>query len=58
MSASIRRLREAQKRKVMALIGPLLDAWDQVPNDMRCDLNDALIDTMRKIDEAMGGTEK
>jgi hypothetical protein len=28
-------LRDAQARRVMPMIGPLLDAWDGVPNDVK-----------------------
>ena len=30
------RLREAQAKAVMPLIGPLLDAYEALPNDIRC----------------------
>lgn len=33
-SKEIVRLRKAQAREVMPLIGPLLDAFEQIPNDV------------------------
>jgi len=49
-------LRARQSRDVMKLIGPLLDAWDDVPNDLKGDLREQctpLCDYLDKINEAM-----
>ena len=35
MANEIERLRKAQARAVMPLIGPLLDAWEGLPNDFK-----------------------
>ena len=32
--SEVERLRKAQSRIVMPMIGPLLDAWEQLPNDV------------------------
>lgn len=34
------RLRREQAERVMPLIGPLLDAWEQMPNDVRSHLDE------------------
>jgi len=35
MASEIERLRKAQAKAVMPLIGPLLDAWEGLPNDFK-----------------------
>jgi len=48
------RIREEQSRNVMPLIGGLLDAWDELPNDVKSDpeLN-RLAKNIQRIDTAM-----
>ncbi|MCP4020107.1 MAG: hypothetical protein GY750_16995, partial [Lentisphaerae bacterium] len=49
-------LREQQARDVMPQIGPLLDAWEGLPNDTRhdlCEESPALANAVRLIEEAM-----
>ena len=49
---------EEQVKKVMPLIGGLLDAFDGMPNDVRSYLEDEaphLIDYLLKIDRGMEG---
>jgi hypothetical protein len=36
--AMLVRLRAAQAKKVMPMLGPLLDAWERIPNYVRSDL--------------------
>lgn len=31
---------KAQARKVMPLVGPLLDAWETAPNDVKSDIRE------------------
>ncbi len=38
LGRSLIKLRAAQAKRVMPLIGPLIDAWDGVANDVRSDL--------------------
>jgi hypothetical protein len=49
-------LRIVQAKKVMPLIGGLLDAWEDMPNDLRCEIEDqqpALSEALNKINAAM-----
>lgn len=49
-------LRRRQVASVMPLIGPLLDAWDGMPNDLKYDLEDGapdLVRIMRSINAVM-----
>jgi len=48
------RIRKEQSRNVMPLIGGLLDAWDELPNDVKSDpeLN-RLAKNIQRIDIAM-----
>lgn len=58
--AALRVARTKQARRVMPLIGPLLDAWEEVPNDLRSLLVDqcpTLASNLSKIEDAMGGVE-
>lgn len=48
------RLRREQAERVMPLIGPLLDAWDGMPNDEK-DPDSPLYALMVQIDRAMEG---
>lgn len=50
----VARLRAEQAAAVMPLIGPLLDAWEQVPTDLRDELSD-LAGIIAEIDAAMEG---
>ena len=46
--------RRRQTRKVMPLIGPLLDAWDGTPNDIKSDDGIANVrEIIAQIDAAM-----
>lgn len=45
-------LRAQQARRVMPEVGPLLDAWDQVPNDIKGEL-EALGEILARIDDGM-----
>lgn len=49
------RLRREQSEAVMPLIGPLLDAWDGLPNDEK-NPDSTLFRTIEKIARAMEGT--
>lgn len=52
------RLRKAQAKAVMPLIGPLLDAWYQVPNDVACmDELEHLSQLLEDINNAMENAE-
>jgi hypothetical protein len=59
MSASeykenVKKARAIQARKVMPMIGPLLDAWDQLPNDVRGDSDlEQLAKHLEQINEGM-----
>jgi hypothetical protein len=48
-------LRREQAAAVMPLIGPLLDAWDGMPNDEK-DPDSTLFRVMEKIAAAMEGS--
>lgn len=53
---AVKKARAVQARQVMPLIGPLLDAWDDVPNDIRSLLEEqapALASYLCKIEDAM-----
>ena len=47
MASEIERLRKAQADAVMDLIGPMLDAWEGLPTDVRCS------DEMEKLNECI-----
>lgn len=50
------KIRQEQVRLVMPLIGPLLDAWDEIPNDARNDPELMKLATkIKSIDDAMEG---
>lgn len=52
----IERLRKKQAEKVMPMIGALLEAWDDLPNDVKSDPElDRLERQIRKIDNGMEG---
>lgn len=58
MSSEVKRLRAAQAKLVMPLIGPLLDAWEQVPNDVACtDELEQLSQLLEDINNAMENAE-
>ena len=51
-------LRQEQSRAVMPLIGPLLDAWEGVPNDVKSQMEEEALDLchyLRRIERAMDG---
>ena len=55
-SEAVSRLRKRQATTVMPLIGPLLDAWDDLPNDVKSDIaldSAALVDCVERIRSAM-----
>lgn len=55
----IERLRAAQAKRVMPLIGALLDTWEAIPADLRDDSEFAdLADTLEEINEAMESAEE
>jgi hypothetical protein len=54
----IESLRAQQAKDVMPLIGPLLDAWDGVPNDLKGELEElgeAIADIERGMDGELPG---
>ena len=54
----LRRRRAEQAKRVMPLIGPLLDAWEQLPNDVRSDIelaHPSLLWAMQNIVAAIEG---
>ena len=58
LSAEQKRLRQAQARAVMPLIGQLLDAWEAVPNDLKGMIEEDatdLAEALDSINEAMEG---
>lgn len=49
-------LRQAQTNRVMPLIGPLLDAWEGCPNDMKSEIEDlhlALYSALQNVVKAV-----
>ena len=47
-------IRERQAKDVMSLIGDLLDAWDELPNDVKTDPElERLAAKIESIDHAM-----
>lgn len=58
IEAEHRRLRKAQAAAVMPIIGPLLDAWEAVPNDLRFEIEEhagELAGYLSEIEDAMEG---
>ncbi len=56
MNDERKQLRKEQAKKVMPLIGPLLDAWDALPNDLSTDEElQEVMETIGKINNAMEG---
>lgn len=57
MASEIERLRKKQSKAVMELIGPLLDAWDGMPNDVKGQMEEEealdLCHYLRRIAKAM-----
>ena len=54
------RLRKKQAARVMPLIGQLLDAWEEVPNDFKAEIEEhaeALAVCLDEILEAVEGDE-
>jgi hypothetical protein len=58
MTNELARLRKAQAKAVMPLIGPLLDAFEGLPNDLKLDegLGD-LVEALQAIETAMEDAE-
>ena len=58
INKELKRLRAAQAKAVMPLIGPLLDAWEQLPNDV-LDMEEfaELLATIEAVNEAMENAE-
>lgn len=54
VTKELQRLRRVQAKYVMPLIGPLLDAWEQVPSDIACsDELEELSVAIEAINDAM-----
>lgn len=54
----LKRLRAAQAKAVMPLMGQLLDAWEQIPNDVATmDELSELSQLLEDIDNAMENAE-
>lgn len=50
----VKRLRRVQAKYVMPLIGQLLDAWEQLPNDVACmDELEELSQIIESIEQGM-----
>jgi len=48
------KIRKLQAKGVMLIIGPLLDAWDDLPNDVKCDPElERVAERIRRIDDVM-----
>lgn len=61
MSSELPKLRRAQTKRVMAQIGPLLDAWEGLPGDARSSLEEdspAFVSAMEGISEAVEGDDE
>lgn len=60
VSKELEQLRRKQMRAVMPLIGPLLDAWDDVPNDLKGEIEEGATDLAEALDsirDAMEGDD-
>lgn len=60
VSKELEQLRRKQLRAVMPLIGPLLDAWDSVPNDLKGEIEEGATDLAEALDsirDAMEGDD-
>lgn len=60
MSKELERLRRKQMRAATPLIGPLLDAWDEVPNDLKGEIEEGATDLAEALDsirDAMEGDD-
>lgn len=58
--SEVDRLRAKQVKGVMPLIGGLLDAWEEVPNDFRCEIQEhaaPLADYLDAINRKMEDVE-
>lgn len=55
--AEHRRLRKAQAARVMPIIGPLLDAWEGVPNDLRFEIEEHAGELAGYLDEIEAAME-
>lgn len=54
--ADVKKARAIQAKQVMPLIGPLLDAWDDLSNDTKSVIREespTLCDYLDKLDQAM-----
>lgn len=49
MASELERLRAQQSRAVMERIGPLLDAWEAIPNDVKGDFEDGATSFCRQM---------
>jgi hypothetical protein len=57
-NSEITRLRKAQAKAVMPMIGPLLDAWEGLPNDFKdSEELEALNEHLSAINSAMEDAE-
>jgi hypothetical protein len=50
ISKELQQLRRKQMRAVMPFIGPLLDAWDDVPNDLKGEIEEGATDLAEALD--------
>lgn len=60
VSKELEQLRRKQMRAVMPLVGPLLDAWDDVPNDLKGEIEEGATDLAEALDsirDAMEGDD-
>lgn len=60
MANAIKALRREQAARVMKEIGPLLDAWEQIPNDIKGQLEEEALEFchyMRRIYIAVDGSQ-
>ena len=58
MKDELKRLRQEQAKRVMPMIGGLLDAWDELPNDVSTDPDlENLFACLEGIREAMEGPQ-
>lgn len=48
--SEIKGLRIVQAKAVMPMIGPLLDAWEQLPTDERANLREVAPELCRRLD--------
>lgn len=57
VSKELEQLRRKQMRAVMPLIGPLLDAWDGAPNDLKGEIEEGATDLAEALDSIRDAME-